>query len=219
MKYEQKILDRLNELISTGEKVLSTRRSLGNRVVGDDRVDSELTIQWVTSVQNLLSRVFGENSVHLTNVNKLAANFITYSPSVQILGVLKAAKDDYEHEFLFEIKTLIEAELFDDFLEQSEYLLEAGYFQPSAVIAGCVLEDGLRKLCVRNEIDIHDQPKLDKMNADLAKKSVYNKLVQKQITAYADLRNKAAHGKWDSFTCEDVKGFIEWTRTFMSNHF
>jgi hypothetical protein len=65
-----------------------------------------------------------------------------------------AAQEDYEKGALFEVKSVIEAELFDDFLEQAEHLLQSGYFQPAAVIAGCVLEDGLRKLCEKHQIKL-----------------------------------------------------------------
>ena len=47
------------------------------------------------------------------------------------------------------------------------------------------------------------------MNADLAKEGVYNKLVQKQVTALADIRNNAAHGHYDQFTKEDVTSMIK----------
>ena len=47
------------------------------------------------------------------------------------------------------------------------------------------------------------------MNADLAKEGVYNKLVQKQVTALADIRNNAAHGHYDQFTKEDVASMIK----------
>lgn len=104
-------------------------------------------------------------------------------------------------------------------MEQAEYLLNNGYFQPAAVITGCVLEDALRKLCLKAEIEIGDRPKLDKMNADLAKNEIYNKLTQKQITAWADLRNKATHGHWDTFNQDDVKFFIQGLRSFMINNF
>jgi hypothetical protein len=50
--------------------------------------------------------------------------------------------------------------------------------------------------------------KLDKMNADLAKAGVYNKLVQKRITALADLRNSAAHGRPEQFSKDDVMNMI-----------
>jgi len=61
-------------------------------------------------------------------------------------------------------------------------------------------------LCVDRELPIG---KLDKMNADLAKAGVYNKLVQKQLTAQADIRNSAAHGQYDQFSKEDVASMIK----------
>jgi hypothetical protein len=63
------------------------------------------------------------------------------------------------------------------------------------------------------------KPKLDTMNADLAKQSVYNKLTQKRITALADIRNKAAHGEWDEFTKADVEDMLRGVRQFMETHF
>jgi hypothetical protein len=126
--------------------------------------------------------------------------FDDYSPTTKALGILRSAKEEYEHGLLFETRVLIEAEVFDNFLEQAEHLLGAGYFQPAAVIVGSVLEDGLRKLCQRKGISITAKPKLDQMNADLAKQGVYNQLVQKRITMLADIRNKAAHGNWSEFS-------------------
>ena len=73
-------------------------------------------------------------------------------------------------------------------------MLDSGYYQPAAVIIGSVLEDGLRKLCARQEIELSPRPKLDTMNAALAKSGAYNKLTQKRVTALADIRNRAAHG-------------------------
>jgi hypothetical protein len=60
-------------------------------------------------------------------------------------------------------------------------------------------------MCVDRALPIG---KLDKMNADLAKAGAYNKLVQKQITALADIRNDAAHGHYDQFSKDDVSSMI-----------
>ena len=62
-------------------------------------------------------------------------------------------------------------------------------------------------------------PKMDTMNADLAKQGVYNKLMQKRITMLADIRNKAAHGEWDKFTKADVEDMLRGVRQFMETHF
>jgi len=219
MHVDEKVKKRLDELIAIGEQVLATKRSPGRHVIGDFRVDTQMAYQWATSVQNLLVRVFGEESEHYKNFSAQVAKHLTFSPTYHAQGILKAAKDDYENEHLFEVRLLIEADLFDDFLEQAEHLLDSGYYQPAAVIAGCVLEDGLRKLCERNSITLPSQPKLDTMNSGLAKAGVISKLVQKRITALADMRNRAAHGQWDQFTKADVVEMIQAVRRIMEEHF
>lgn len=56
------------------------------------------------------------------------------------------------------------------------------------------------------------------MNAELAKAAVYTKLVQKRITAIADIRNNAAHGNWNEFKPEDVEDSIDWIARFIEEH-
>jgi HEPN domain-containing protein len=219
MNIEQKILDRLTALIEMGERVLATQHSPGEMIIGDDRVDTQLAHQWATSAQNLLLRVFGRDSEHYRHFEAQTKAHLTYSPVYHAQGILKAAKDDYEHGHLFELRRLIEAEVFDDFLEQAEHLLESGYYQAAAVLTGGVLEDSLRKICLAKGIALATKPKLDAMNSDLAKAGVFSVLVQKRITALADLRNKAAHAKWNEFTRDDVREMVEATRRLMEQHF
>ena len=221
-KLDQKVRNRLQELVQLGERIKQTKYSRsGKNIVylGDAGVDYELAHQWGTSCLNLLGRVFGADSVHYKNFETKFPKFRDYSPITQALGILKAAMDDYEQGYLFDTRTLIEAEVFDDFLEQSEYLLGSGYYQPAAVVIGSVLEDGLRKLCVKHGLKLPVKPKLDTMNAELARKGAYNKLMQKRITVLADIRNKAAHGKWDEFSRIDVEDMLSSVRQFMEAHF
>ena len=104
--------------------------------------------------------------------------------------------------------------MFESELEQAQELLDNGYKLSSAVIAGVVLETALRDLCEQESIPLG---KLDKMNSDLAKKGKYNKLQQKRITALADIRNNAAHGKPEEFTSEDVSLMIRDVQGFLLN--
>jgi len=50
----------------------------------------------------------------------------------------------------------------------------------------------------------------------LAKKGIYNKLVQKQITAFGDVRNNADHGKFDQFINEDVSAMLKFCQRFLA---
>ena len=49
----------------------------------------------------------------------------------------------------------------------------------------------------------------------LPKNSVYNKLDQKNVTAWLDLRNKAAHGKYQEYTKEQVSLMLQSLSDFM----
>jgi len=215
MNPDARIIRRLEELIAVGDRVLATKRDPGLNVIADDLVDSAIAAQWATSTQSLLSRVFGRDSDHYANFAAQVNKFITFSPALRAQGVLRAALDDIQAGALFEVRTLIRAEMFADFLEQAQTLFDAGYYQPAAVIAGAVLEDGLRKLCGAHGIPLPERPKLDWMNSELAKRGAYNKLVQKRVTALADLRHKAAHGQWEEFGAKDVEEMLLGVSHFM----
>jgi hypothetical protein len=47
------------------------------------------------------------------------------------------------------------------------------------------------------------------MNADFAKNGIYNKGMQKRVTAWADRRNSAAHRNWKEYTDSDVEDLIK----------
>ncbi len=222
MKVDQKIIDRFNELIKRGEKPPIKSNQFDLNTLDSEVVDSEFCAGFKVNGQNLISKVFGKDSEHYETFSIYTApSILGYIHSIQsAVGILKAAKEDYEQGYLFNLQQRITADVFDDFLERAEYLLETGDYQAAAVVAGCVLEDALRKMCDRDPpITLSDKPKLDFMNGQLAKRGDYPSFIQKQITAIADIRNKAAHGDWDKFTKDDVKKIITDVRDFMAKYF
>lgn len=106
----------------------------------------------------------------------------------------------------------------DDFLSQAEYLADEGFIQAAASLSGAVLEDTLRKLCDLHGIAYLEKTKIDSLNSELAKAGVYDKLVQKEITAKADIRNNADHGHFDKFKDYNVVDMIKWTRRFCGEY-
>ncbi|WP_044640816.1 hypothetical protein [Risungbinella massiliensis] len=219
MNTQARILQRFRTLVQLGEDVLLTERKHESEGLNLTYtvLDEQKAYQFLTSAQNLLLIVFGRESIFMENIRGIGD--IDRPRSLRTaLGILQAAQDEFEHGFLTNLKTLLAAEFFDDLLEQAEHLLEFQYYGASAVITGCVLEDGLRRLCQVHEIPITSNSRVEQMNVSLVKAGVYHKLTQKQVTAYQDVRNKAAHGSWDQFTKEDVEDFIRWTRRFMEEH-
>lgn len=192
--------------------------TVSGEYINVEYINNDLLLNWKVKVKSLLSKVCGEQSQHFQQFEKNedgiahATNYIIFT---SLKAIFLAAKEDFEGGYLSSMRTLVQAEVFDSELEQASELLSSGYFTAAAVIAGVVLETALRELCDKEGI-LHGN--LNKMNADLAKAGAYNKLVQKQITALADVRNSAAHGKPNEFTEPDVTNMIRDVSHFLVNH-
>lgn len=232
MKIDEKILKRFDELLSTWREISQTviiktgnnsRVRISGVIISPQPANRDRFYGWYVKANYLLEQVFGKDTPHYNTFNDLCKNIIDSiedeTSFENAYAVLKSAKEDYENGYLSDTRTLIEAEVFDDFLEQAEELFKKGYFQASAVIAGCVLEDSLRKLGQRKIVSFPTDKTIDPMNVELAKAGIYNALWQKKITALAGLRNKAAHGKWTEFTEKDVEDMIRDVRRFMEDYF
>ena len=208
------------DLIETGRQVLSNSGWDGRNFKHHHPPDDEY-LRFRTRAINLVRRVCGESSEHFRELRRLAEHEDSANNSyffVHCLGAPEAAEQDFEDGLLFDIRSMIAAELLGDFLDQAETLLEAGYYVPAASLAGAVLEDTLRKLCELRGVKLPASTKIDRLNADLARAGVYNKLVQKRITALADIRNNADHGRFQEFGRDDVKDMVKSVKAFATDH-
>lgn len=136
-----------------------------------------------------------------------------------LVGILRALRADYAAGYFQSVEELIHAELFADFLEMASHLLEQGYEDPAAVLTGSVLEEHLRKLCAKTGISAANcgkPKKADTLNAELTAAGVCTKLDQKSVTAWLDLRNKAAHGQYAQYTKEQVQIMLDGVSNFMA---
>jgi len=180
-------------------------------------INQRLLLQFIIQFEDLLTQITNYESTHFKYFKQVTNNkyHLNYSDFQKLQTIFLTLKRDYHQGYLMSFKNLIQAEVFENQLQQSKELLNNGYIVASAVIAGVVLETGIREICTREEIT---HGKLDKMNADLAKKGIYNKLEQKRITALADIRNSAAHGKESEFTKEDVEKMIRDIEDFLAKY-
>ena len=175
-----------------------------------DLPDRALLTEIKTVVSATIDRLAPPNSPYRQTMNEVLANRI---------GALRALRRDYAAGYLRSVRNLVRAELFADFLEMAQHLLATGYKDPAAVVVGSVLEEHLRNLCETHGIScqVGGRPKKsESMNTELAAAGVYNKLDQKNVTAWLDLRNKAAHGHCDEYTLEQVGNMLSAVQEFMA---
>ncbi|MBV4522590.1 DUF4145 domain-containing protein [Pseudomonas sp. SWRI74] len=179
----------------------------------------DVVLNWGVKARSLIERTCGENSSQLQMFNK-SEEQRSYDSNVDRLNrmgaVFLATKEDFEGGYLNSLRNLVQAEVFNNELEQAEELLGRGYATASAVIAGVVLETALRDLCSISGIE---HGSINKMNDDLAKAGAYNANQKKQITSLSAIRNSAAHGKPEEFTKDQVRGMIDDVQRFLVAHF
>lgn len=225
-KIEESIQIEIADLVKTGDDIITKAVSSDSGIVGSEL--AKIT-SWVTRLGQLVRNLYGTESQQFANYNQAlkTKNFYNIHSNwnehvSQMLGIAYTVKHDYEKGLLFNIRSLLQADIFADFLEMGEYLLNEGYKDAAAVIIGAVLEDSLRKLCQKNCISTENSNgkplTIDPLNSSLAKENVYSKLVQKQITTWAHVRNKAAHGEYDEYNKEQVDMMLLFVQKFAEDH-
>lgn len=222
MKISDLIL-RVDQLIEQGQRVLSTHYSIYDNL-------SDQNINYVNysdmagfraAALSFITTTYPPNHSYYSEFDSATkSNYMEHARSG--ISILKSIKDEIEGGWLFSVKGLVSGEIFADFLEMADHLLSNNYKDAAAVIAGSVLEEHLRQLCMKNgietEIELNGElkpKKADRMNSDLTKADIYNRLDQKYITTWLDLRNKAAHGQYNEYNKDQVVSMLQGITEFI----
>jgi|SRR5579864_273115 len=114
---------------------------------------------------------------------------------------------------LFDIKTLVHADLLDDELHSAEELNAKGFHRGAGAIAGVVLEAHLAAVSQRHSISIRKKdPAISDLNDALKSASVIETATWRFIQHLGDLRNKCGHKKHTDPTENEVNELIEGVR-------
>ena len=167
-----------------------------------------------------IERAVGRNSVYYEQARGiLKTNDNSWEHLAGLIGVAASLLHNIRAGYLKTLEELIHGELFGDFLGMAQYLLNSGYKDAAAVIAGSTLEAHLKQLCKKSGIpvDVAGRPKKAyTINSELAAERVYPKLDQKSVIAWLDLRNSAAHGDYGAYDRGQVNLLISAVRDFIT---
>jgi hypothetical protein len=221
MKVQDQLLEQIKKIY---REFLSLRKN-SNYEDLSDLPDAEV-IRFNTRARALIPRVSGDHSIYTKQCEEIIEHggFPGFLAK-RLFGVIDSLKADVQAGYLESQKELIHAELFSDFLEMAQHLLDEGFKDASAVIAGSSLEAHLRQLATKARVKVETvvqgrltAKKAERLNSDLANAGIYSKLDQKSITAWLDLRNKAAHGHYDDYEKNQVLLMISGIRDFVSRN-
>jgi hypothetical protein len=147
---------------------------------------------------------------------------LTHIRVVQLSGTVKALRDDLHRDWVSHVSELVHADTFTDLLEMASELLEKGYKDAAAVMAGSALELHLKSLSSKNGVALraaNGAPvKADRLNAELKKATVYGLLQQKNVTVWLNIRNDAAHANYSEYDSKDVEQLLAGLEHFMATY-
>ena len=180
----------------------------------------------VTLCRAVVHRVTKSDSPYAVQLSTLPPRATDTFIIPRLVGIVAALRDDLKAGYSKTAEELIHGEVFGDFLEMADHLLDQGYKDAAAVMAGSTLEAHQRQLCQKFAVDteftdskgtLRPKPP-ERINSDLVKASAYSKLDQKNVTAWLGLRHKAAHGEYDKYTLEQVKLLNQGVRDFIARN-
>lgn len=138
-------------------------------------------------------------------------------------AVLMALREDLVERHLASTEEIIHGDLLTDMLEMAGRLINDGFKDPGAVVAGAVIAEQLRRLCIKHGVEQFTEyegsraPKrLADMNADLVAAGVYTAVEERNVHAWNEIRILAFRGANDQFTREQTTNMVSGIRHFIA---
>ena len=125
------------------------------------------------------------------------------------LEILRSAEARFDSS-LFDIRQLVQAELFDSELDACRELSSRGFLRAAGSIAGVVLERHLLRVLANHNIVVRKkEPTINDFNDRLKKADVLDVPAWRQIQRLADIRNLCSHSKHREPRKKEVDELIE----------
>lgn len=127
----------------------------------------------------------------------------------QQAAILEGARARFESS-LFDIRQLLQADLFDSELEAAAHLLKNKFTRAAGALAGVVLEKHLGEVCLKHNVSIKKKdPSISELNDALKNANVIEVPQWRFVQHLGDIRNLCDHSKKTEPTNQQVQDLIE----------
>ena len=210
----EEILKRIDELIGLGNAVLATIFATGKQRTA--YVNNGKFRGFRSASLSFLECIFGARHTYYKefteHVNKPMPPYTEAG-----INILQAAKAEIEGGWLFTVEGQVSAKVFADFIALAKEALDDNK-DVAAVLACAALEDALKRVAIKENLDVDDKDMSEVINA-LKAKGVIKGAQAPIVQSYVKLRNKAFHAEWDKFDKESVSSVIGFTEQFLLTNF
>ena len=133
--------------------------------------------------------------------------------------ILKSAQKRFESS-LFDIKQIVQADLFDTEVDASKELNKKGFHRAAGIICGVVIEKHLLYVCQNHNITIRKKnPTIADFNDKLKSDDVIDIVSWRFLQHLGDLRNKCGHNKEHEPSKDEVNELISGTEKIIKTLF
>lgn len=130
----------------------------------------------------------------------------------QQLSILKAAKEILSSKLL-DLKTLVQADLFDSEIDAAKELAKKGFLPATGAICGVIIEKHLHSLCERHNITITKKnPGINDLCVILRSNDIIDVPQERFIMSCADIRNICDHYKKIEVTQTQIDNLLSDTK-------
>lgn len=127
----------------------------------------------------------------------------------QQLKIVESLRSRFESS-LYEIKQLLQADLFDSEIDAARELLKNGFLRASGAICGVVLEKHLNQVCKNHSLTTRKRnPAINDYNQLLKDENVTDVPMWRLIQRLADIRNLCDHNKEREPQKDEIEDLIK----------
>lgn len=127
----------------------------------------------------------------------------------QQVAIVEAAKARFESS-LFDIRQLLQADLFDSEVDAASHLLKNKFARAAGALAGVVLEKHLGEVCTSHNVALRKKdPTISDLNDALKAVGAIDMAQWRFVQHLGDIRNLCDHSKTTEPTGEQVKDLLD----------
>jgi len=225
--------ERINQLLIEGKglyDITSDCKDIDDPMI-DIPTDTIMKCKkWELSCFNLLRNYFGETH-HFFKEFKDAINktVIFYHPLHEkrttvipyskfniatALACLSYINEETNMGLILNAKSVYEASLFSNLLDQAFGLIEMNYLPAAAIYARLIIENKIKDTCILNKIDVPEKSKIADLLVRLREKQIIDLPTERVIQSKYDIGTYAAHGKeeFKKYGKKEILDLLEYTR-------
>ena len=134
------------------------------------------------------------------------------------VNMIQSCLDTFDSK-IFDIQTILQADIFDSEIDSAKHLLKMGFLRASGAVCGVVIEKHFAGVCINHNITITKKnPSIADYNDNL-KDVVYDTIEWRRIQRLGDLRNLCDHNKDREPTKDEVNELIAGTERIIKTIF